>query len=67
MPRSNTSRPSDIALARSPPRKYHWVWAAWMTPPAAAANIVGTIEDAPETYRVAQDKSKGGFRVVLEP
>ena len=52
MPRSNTSRPSDIAVARSPPRKYHFV---------------GTIEDAPEAYRVAQAKSKGVFRVVVEP
>ena len=25
------------------------------------------IEDAPEAYRVAQDKSKGVFRVVVEP
>ena len=25
------------------------------------------IEDAPEAFRVAQDKSKGVFRVVVEP
>jgi threonine dehydrogenase-like Zn-dependent dehydrogenase len=25
------------------------------------------IEDAPEAYRVAQDRSQGVFRVVVEP
>ena len=33
------SRPSESAVAKSPPWKYHCVWAAWMTPPAAAASI----------------------------
>ena len=41
MPRSSTSRHSEIMAARSPSWKNHWVWAAWITPWAAAASIVG--------------------------
>src|SRR5436190_1354913 len=40
IPVSRTSSPWEIVVARSPPWKYHWVWAAWTTPWVAAASIV---------------------------
>lgn len=41
-PLSRTARLSDIVFAKWPSWMNHCVWAAWMTPIAAAASIVGT-------------------------
>ena len=41
-PCSSTLKPSETLAARSPPLTYQSTCAAWMTPPEAAAIIVGT-------------------------